>query len=238
MHNGTFRSAKHQKHMLRHDSGTYSLPLIALICCVLNLLATSLNLLGWVLRIPALEMPLSPAEPLVPLTALCVMILTVALLYLVRAQKEGRVEFLCAARRWAAATTVIVLITLGEYLFKLRGGLESLLFADRVSVVAGNLPYPGRLAPQTALSLLVFCLGIFFMSRQAPHAMRDAGLLIALGMIIPGMALIGHLIDLPAFHTLAGLTRMSTGTPTAAMLLLLGAGALALSDPQPHLGPR
>ena len=224
--------------MFQHASEPRRLSVVALLCCAFNGFATLLILLGWLTNTNWLFQPISDAAPVVPVTAICILMSTVSLFYLLLAKRTGRVDLLCVSRKWSLIAMAVAAITLLEYLFDLNVGLETLLFHDRVVAFTPNVPYPGRLAPQTTLSFLVFSAGIYWMARNTPQAMRDAGAVIAVGMIIPGVALVGHFINFPEFHTLAGLSQMSMAKPTAALLLILGAGALALSDPQPYRGAR
>jgi hypothetical protein len=223
--------------MFRPASEPRPLPFIALLCCTFNIIASLLVLVGWGTNSQGLVQPMMGASPVVPLTAICVLIATIGLSYLTAAKATGRLDFLATSRKWSLASAIVIMITLCEYLFGSSIGLESVLLKSRVAALVSDVPYPGRLAPQTALSLLVFSLGIYWMGQKSLHAMRDGGIVIAVGMVIPGFALVGHFINFPAFHTLAGLSVMSMAKPTAMLLLILGAGALSLSDPHPRREP-
>lgn len=222
--------------MLQHASETRRLSVVSSLCCAINSVATVLILIGWITNTHWLYQPMSDASPVVPLTAIIVLMATISLSYLIAAKAARRVDLMCVSRRWSLIAIALTAATFCEYVFDLNGGLESLFLRDRVAAAVQDVPYPGRLAPQTTLSLLVFCAGIYWLGRNTPRAMRDAGIVIAAGMVIPGVALVGHFINFPALHTFAGFSQMSMAKPTAMLLLMLGAGALALSDPQPYRG--
>lgn len=214
------------------------LPLISLLCCVFNLIASVLVLLGWLAGIPALFQPFAGAAPVVPLSALTVLFATAALINIALVQSGSTLGNLKSARWLSLAVIAIALVVLGEYLLSLEAGLELVLLHARVVAVVQDTSFPGRLSPQAAIAVLVFGAALYGMSRPDGHAARASGWWIALGMLVPGMALVGHFVKARVFYTVAGFSDVAMALPTAVMLLILGAGALALADPQPAPLPK
>ncbi|TXH03459.1 MAG: hypothetical protein E6R07_11405 [Nevskiaceae bacterium] len=208
---------------------------MTLACSLFNLLVTLSVIWGWTINREALFRPLPQAGVIAPMVALTVLLATLAMGGIALAQTAERGRLLRYARWLSGAVIAIAVVALLEYLQSGPGGLESLLYFDRIKAAARpGLSAPGRLSPQTACALVLFGMALFAMSRPRGLKSRSGGWLAAFGLVVPGLALIGHFIKAPVFYTLAGLSSMGTGMPTAILLLVLGIGTLALADPQPH----
>lgn len=208
---------------------------MTLACTLFNLLVTLSVSWGWAINREALFRPLPQAGVVAPLVALTIMLATLAMGGIALAHSLQQCRLLRLARGLSVAVIAIAIVTLLEYLQSGPGGLESLLYFDRIQAVARpGLSAPGRLSPQTACALVLFGMALFAMGRPRGLKSRSAGWLAAFGLVVPGLALIGHFIKAPVFYTLAGLSDMGTGMPTAILLSVLGIGTLALADPQPQ----
>jgi diguanylate cyclase (GGDEF)-like protein/PAS domain S-box-containing protein len=130
------------------------------------------------------------------------------------------------ARRVATATGVLVLLDgaahLGEYIFGINLGIDQALFHD-----LGPTVHPGRMAPNTAIALLLAGSAALLFRRQLGRLWPSNPL--AIGVLAIGLiALIGHLVGASSLTGVGTATRMSV--PTAAACALLG-GALLLVYP-------
>ncbi len=122
--------------------------------------------------------------------------------------------------RWALAAIVPMLalagLTLLEYL------LERSMPVDQLFVAGRTLPYPGRMAPNTALALLLAAMGLATLApgQSRIWALSISALLAALTTAFGLAAALGYAFDLTAAFEWAGLTRMAL--LTAITLVVLG----------------
>jgi signal transduction histidine kinase len=134
-------------------------------------------------------------------------------------------------RRLSLALAVIVgaigLVTLLEWLTGLDPGIDQLLFGDVARVGADH---PGRMAPGTAIALLLISTSIVLTALGRRPLLRQ---LCQLGAGVVGLvALLGYASHFPGLYGFSAATRMAL--PTALALLAIGAGMLAA---QPRSGP-
>ena len=128
----------------------------------------------------------------------------------------------------AAAVGVVAamigLLTLAEYVFEVNIGLDELLLKHPHDP---NTQNPGRMAPNTALCLLLSGCAIVAGSsrRLARHASVATA---ALGAMVAGLgvaALLGYLLNVETAYGWVGLTQMAVHTATG--FVFVGAGCLA-----------
>lgn len=126
--------------------------------------------------------------------------------------------------RWALAVIVPMLLlagmTLLEYLFGQSAVIDLLFVAGQAS------PYPGRMAPNTAVAMLVAALGLATLApgHSRIWALSISAMLAALAAALGGVAVLGYAFDLTAAFEWAGLTRMAL--LTAITLVILGWGII------------
>ena len=124
---------------------------------------------------------------------------------------------------WIAILAVLIatisVFTLSEYLFHWNAGIDELLFRD--SEHFGLAPPPGRIAPGTAMSLLMFAIAVFVIDRypRLSHFLCLNAILIAL------VGLLGYLYQLPTVYSPGKFTSIALNTVLS--LLAVGVGLLA-----------
>ena len=124
--------------------------------------------------------------------------------------------------RWALAAIVPILLltglTLLEYLLGRSMAVDELFIAGR------SHPHPGRMAPNTAVGLLLAALGLAILvpGHSRIWALSISAMLAALSAALALVAALGYAFDLTAAFEWAGLTRMAL--LTAITLTVLGVG--------------
>jgi two-component system, cell cycle sensor histidine kinase and response regulator CckA len=132
-----------------------------------------------------------------------------------------------AARALAGVVILIGLVTLLEYLFGLKTGVDDLL-------VRRHLAYRGttvsnRMSPATAADLILIGLALVVLDfRAAGSEQRPAEWLALAGGCIPLLALLGHLYGVRALYAVPDLNLMATLTASS---LFASCGAILLARP-------
>jgi hypothetical protein len=175
----------------------------------------ALALLGWGLDVPSLRGNFELWVGMNPLTAVLLMVLSVA----VASMSRGRGSL---AR--PAAALIVVLGVLG--LMRMAGvdlSLDLLLFRSRVG------PTANRMAPNSALCFVLMGVGVLTFPRRDRWSAR----LFAAGGALAGLALFGYL------YRAASLTQVTTFIPmtanTAVALLLLALAGLVENQHHPFI---
>ncbi|HEU5335002.1 MAG TPA: PAS domain S-box protein, partial [Terriglobales bacterium] len=140
-----------------------------------------------------------------------------ALLFLAR-------DKIALARFPAAPLAILGLLTGCEYVLNLDFGIDELFF--RGTRLAPSLP--PRMAPNTAFCFAV--LGaVLLLGRQKPKALHNSLQAFAAGLaaVVGLVGLIGYAADIPTAYGWGRFTPMAA--PTAAMMVALGAGAIAFA---------
>lgn len=128
-----------------------------------------------------------------------------------------------AARGCATATLVFGLAVLGEYVFGWRLGVDELLFRDASARALGSA-HPGRVAPMTAICLVLTGTALLTLDLPPRGRWRVAELAIAPVAVIGVLTVIGYLYAIPSFYGPASAAKMALGA--GACFLLLAAGIL------------
>jgi len=134
---------------------------------------------------------------------------------------------------WGSASLVAVLglLTLVEYLFGWNLGIDQLLFTEP-SGTAQTI-YPGRLAPNTALSFLLIGLALLLLDVQTRRGHRPAQYLIGLEGIIATVALVGYVYGASVLYSPSPAANpMSLPAVLAGVVAFVGLG---LARPGPAL---
>jgi diguanylate cyclase (GGDEF)-like protein len=186
------------------------------------ILATcSAYLLGWALLWRLLTSML-PAFFVMPLTAVCCMLVAVALLMAVREAKAWQ------TRLMAGFVVLIAAGVLLEYLLGMSGGMERYLFPEAARALLGG-SYPGRPAPQLALILLFLGLAVWFLAVPRRYRFDFADLGIGLALFLSFMILMGHLFQAATLYQAAGGGKVGMSAVESVLTLLLALSALCLN---------
>ncbi len=166
-------------------------------------------LLGWWLHLPRLVQVLSSSSPMQPMTAVSFVLLGGALILLQRgASRSARVARILLVLVAMASVAVLVQYVLGVDL-----GIDRLFGA---TYLMAHTVIPGRMAPNTAVSLLA--LAISYLLLAGPRDTRRAvaaATLSSIALAVAGTALIGYLSDLQRAYTWGSYTRMAVATAVA-----------------------
>jgi hypothetical protein len=178
-------------------------------------------LLGWVFRIDSLIQPLPTVAGMKVNTAVLLALEGFALALITSGATDRRV-----GRSVAALGATIAALTLSQDMLQVDLGIDQLLFHDYSQLWGWPA---GRMAPATALSLLLLGLGM-----AAPPSLRGqmfgqvAALLTA---AVALLAIVGYLLDVRSFYGFGAFTTMAVHT--AALLFNLATGVIAS---QPRVG--
>ncbi len=122
----------------------------------------------------------------------------------------------------ALLVTLIGGLTLAEYTVGRNFGLDQLLFRESSNAI-GTFS-PGRMAPVTAVSLVITGLALLLLEVQTRNGWRPAQLLVLIVMPVSLLALVGYLYGVNELIGPASTTYMAL--PTALALLALCVGLL------------
>ncbi len=205
------------------------LPCLAKAISGLVVTAGTLILLGWVLDVPFLIRLAPTAVAMNPMTALCFILVGIALWCRSRRvdTRIGRQRAVRAFRSplpwgliFAALVAVFGGLKLGDYVGLWRVPVDHLLFASKVTM-AGAYP-PNEMAPNTALSFFFCGLALLVMDAETRRQVWPAQpLIIAVGLIAL-LALIGYTYRVLVLYRVGGAVPMSLDTAIAFMLFCLG----------------
>lgn len=181
-------------------------------------------LAGWAWDIPWLTAPSATHPPMRPLSAVCHLLTGLALM--------GGFRASAGSWRWRIAQVfALIIVAIGsavllEYLFGWDLTIDRWLFPDRL---AGHWrAYPGRPAPQSALSMALVGAILVTTLRTGSRGKRTAEY-IALGIVsLAYLALMGYAYDLTFLYYITSIAGMSLYT---AVLLILFCSGILLANP-------
>jgi len=183
---------------------------------------------GWVLNIGALKSVSEAWTTMKFITAFC-FVLSGAVLYLVAKCSEGDFDSVQAP---LSVVSLLLLLSMGTLFFSgLLGahtGMEDLFVSETPGAV--KTVVPGRPSLATSLSfMLIAAAGLLAMLEPARSRrwLRLPGWLVA---AIGAAALAGYAADAPLLYYFVPGVSTAMAFNTAALLVLLGAGFLCLSD--------
>ena len=168
-------------------------PLAAIVAVIVG----AMVLVGWAFDIAVLKSVLPGWISMKANTAACFILVGIALWLTARQQPAIRnpQSAIFLARLCGLLAGLIALLTLGEYLFGWNPGFDQWLFREPVGTV--GTPYPGRMAPETALSFVLLSVALWVTggsrkTRWAVLASVIPGLLAAmLSYATPGLGAYG-----------------------------------------------
>ena len=182
----------------------------------LSLLLGFLVLIGWHADIIPLVQILPGLVPMQYNTALSFLLCGISLILLLNDKKAPGIVF-------SLLTGIIGLLTLTEYIFNVSIGLDELFMEHSITIATSH---PGRMAPNTALSFLLFCAGSI-LSTQNQTRVQFAG---ALGSLIFGLGLVaftGYLVGVEATYGWGEFTQMALHTSIGFVFLGIGLNVLS-----------
>jgi signal transduction histidine kinase len=176
-------------------------------------------LIGWALDIPLLK-SVVPGQVSMKANAAAAFVLTGIALWSLLAAGAPAI-YGVIVRVCAGAVAGIGLLTLAQYVGGLDLGIDQLLFRD---VETGPLPFPGRMAPATALNFLLLGTAILLLSfPRPPHRLAQALALMAL--VFAATAIVGYGCGVKSLYRIWITTAMAM--PTAVTFVVLSTGVLA-----------
>ena len=181
-----------------------------------------LVIIGWLLDI---SLPKSILPSLVPMkanTAIAFILLSIALW--LSQPKHGK-GYGLAGRRIAKTCAFIVvllgLLTLCEYLFKCNLGIDQLIIRE----TGLDVLYPGRMAPNTALSFILLGLALLLIDYETRFNRRPSQYIALVAAFIGMLALLGYAYGVHLFYGIANYVSMALHT--AFTFVMLSAGIIA-----------
>jgi signal transduction histidine kinase/ActR/RegA family two-component response regulator len=195
---------------------------IARVGAVLLLLLGTLVLLGWLWNIETLTTVLPGRITMKPNTAIGFLFLGVPL-FLLAGSKSNRSVRLCSAAS-ATAAILVGLLTLSEYLFHVDLRIDQLLFRDLL-----QFPYPGRMAPITALNFCLIGSSILLLFSEKRANISQA--LAAISGLTALFAIIGYFYGVPLLYGSIEYTSMALHTGFGFLV-----GSLSVLFCRPELG--
>ena len=176
-------------------------------------------LAGWALDLTVVTQA-SRGFPMIPLAALCFVLGGGSLIIAVRAQRSPTTEAI--QQTLAALMGTIAVITLYEYARGSGTGIDLLLFGDKLVDMPWNPP--GRIAINSAATLLLFALALL----SIPHDRRQRDLRAQMfatpALLVPLVALLGYVFGVKGMYSLSYSSGMAV--PTAIGYIVLGVGIL------------
>ena len=182
-------------------------------------------LAGWALNLSFATTPRPGGYPMLPLTAVCLVLGGGSLVMAVRPHRTATSEAI--HQSLAALVATISVLTLYEYLRSGSAGFDLLLFGDTLHQV--SLDPPGRMSINTAGALLLFALALMSIPHdQRRHDLRSQ-MFAAPGLFIALVGLLGYVFGVKGMYGLSQSSGMAL--LTSICLMLLGIGALvAVTD--------
>lgn len=176
-------------------------------------------LTGWALDLGIVTQA-SRGFPMIPLTALCFVLAGGSLITSVRARRNATTEAI--QQSLAALVGTIAVITFYEYARDTGTGIDLLLFGDKLVDTPWNPP--GRIAINSAATLLLFALALL----SIPHDRRQRDLRAQMfatpALLVPLVALLGYVFGVKGMYSLSQSSGMAV--PTAIGHIVLGVGIL------------
>ena len=180
--------------------------------------ATGLMVLaGWVFRIETLTSVVPGLVAMNPVTAIAFILLSVSLWLAVRPPIGWHRPLL---RACAGVVALVGLIKLCELGFGWSIGLDRLLFSQALEVVQAGRP--NRMAPATALNLLLLGGALLFLDVSTRRGWFPAQLLLLLTALGSLVCTIGYAYGIPAFYDGRAFNSTSLHTAVTSLILVVG----------------
>jgi signal transduction histidine kinase len=175
---------------------------------------------GWVFNLPLITEWKPGGIPMIPLTALCFVLAGCSLVVAVRPKQTATTEGV--QQTLAALVATIAILTFYEYIRGSESRFDLLLFGNRITQ-AGWSP-PGRIAINSAGSLLLYSLALLFVSHdRRKHDLR-AQMFATPALLIALVAILGYVFGVRGMYAVSQSSGMAL--PTAIAHLILGIGII------------
>lgn len=182
--------------------------------CLVGTLAC-ISLAGWIFRIPVLTSIVPGVVSMKANTAIGFILLCGALY----AAAEGR--WPVWQRGLAVAGAIIGSLTVFEFVSGSNLGIDQALFRD-----PARSPYPGRMAPVSAINFLLLSTALLIPSSKRGSYLKEAlALLLALSA---ALAIVGYIYGVPAFYGALSTGNTAMALHTGASFLVLAIGFLVI----------
>jgi PAS domain S-box-containing protein len=175
-------------------------------------------LLGWTLGSEMMQAFIPGHTTMKANTAFCVVASGLAL-FVLQAHKLDRIRWSWIVRGLSLPSILIASATLLEYLLGRNFGIDELIFRDVTTV---GTTYPGRTAPNTALSLLLIAVATLLLISVRPSLRYLAQKLAVVSGVLAALALLGYTFAISGLYGLGQHAKMAL--PAAIGLFLLSAG--------------
>jgi len=175
---------------------------------------------GWALDYPIITEWKPGGIPMIPLTALCFMLAGGSLIIAVQPHQSATAEAI--QQTLAALVATIAILTFYEYIRGSESGFDLLLFGNRVTQVGWSAP--GRIAVNSAGSLLLYSLALLFIPHdRRSHDLR-AQMFATPALLIALVAILGYVFGVRGMYAVSQSSGMPL--PTAIAHLILGVGII------------
>lgn len=214
----TASTAEEQSRSLRRFVEYYPL-----FCGAFAVLVGVVALTGWWLGVASLTSVAPGLPPLVANTALMAALAGTSLILAAPGGSSRR--RVLASKLCAGSAGLIAALTLAQYVFGVDLGIDQLLVATQVSLVAGH---PGRPSPQTSATILMVATSLVLIDLRTARGRRPAEILALASAIVPLVVLLGYLFGAAALDDPLSLVPYTgMGVPMALVLLALSSGIIA-----------
>ena len=175
---------------------------------------------GWVFNFPIITEWKPGGIPMIPLTALCFVLAGGSLVVAVRPHQSATTEAI--QQTLAALVATIAVLTFYEYLRGRESGFDLLLFGNRVTQVGWSPP--GRIAINSAASLLLYSLALLFIPHDRRKQDLRAQMFATPALLIALVAILGYVFGVRGMYAVSQSSGMAL--PTAIAHLILGVGII------------
>jgi signal transduction histidine kinase len=175
---------------------------------------------GWAFNSPIITEWKPGGIPMIPLTALCFVLAGGSLIIAVQPHQTATTEAI--QQTLAALVATIAILTFYEYLRGSESQFDLLLFGNRVTQTGWSPP--GRIAINSAGSLLLYSLALLFISHDRRKRDLRAQMFATPALLIALVAILGYVFGVRGMYAVSQSSGMAL--PTAIAHLILGVGII------------
>jgi signal transduction histidine kinase len=175
---------------------------------------------GWAFDFPIVTEWKPGGIPMIPLTALCFMLAGGSLVIGVQPHQSAATE--AVQQTLAALVATIAILTFYEYLRGSESQFDLLLFGNRVTQIGWSPP--GRIAINSAASLLLYSLALLFIPHDRRKRDLRAQMFATPALLIALVAILGYVFGVRGMYAVSQSSGMAL--PTAIAHLILGVGII------------
>ena len=177
-----------------------------------------LVLLGWGLDIPLFKGLLQGESTMKANTAVCLILAAISLWVTTAAKVNDYAATI--AKLCAFLMCLICLVTIAEYVFHWNAHIDQLLFRD--SGQGSSSTMAGRMAPATALCLLLDGIGLMAIGAKSKRAIIISQMLFLAAFLIALMAIVGYVYDAASLYKVEPYASMALHSAIAIIVISLG----------------